>query len=264
MRALVLATVLGVSGFSAGAMAQPAVHKEGEYTGVSPGKPPPESAPASAPRRAVGKGALSWVGFAAKDGGAEVFFQSATKFEVIQEVEGTTLVVKLAGLTRQVTNTRRPIDTRFFDNPLARITAQPGKRSSKRSKSKARGIDVRIVFKNPKEAAAGTLRMATEADGLFYAYLSFPEGADSAVIPSSGLGNAQLSAPPVREDLGDSLDEPASTGADRADSAPREDGIGGESGGGIGEETDDEVPDAKAKTAKAKAKTTRAKAKISK
>jgi hypothetical protein len=121
------------------------------------------------------------VGFAAKDGGAEVFFQSATKFEVSQELSGGALIVHLAGLTRQVTNTRRPIDTRFFDNPLARITAQPGKRG-KRGK---RGVDVRIVFKNPKDARQGTLRTATEADGLFYAYLSFPEGADSAVIPGA-------------------------------------------------------------------------------
>jgi len=251
MRALVLATVLGVSGFSAGAMAQPAVHKEGEYTGVSPGKPPPESGA----RRAVGKGALSWVGFAAKDGGAEVFFQSATKFDVTQEVEGGTLVVKLSGLTRQVANTRRPIDTRFFDNPLARITAQPGKRASKKSRSKARGIDVRIVFKNPKEAAPGTLRMATEADGLFYAYLSFPEGADSAVIPTSnGLGNAQLSAPPVREDLGDSLDEPGG-----------DDGDGVRGGGGASDEADEEMPDARprSKTTKTtKAKATKAKAQV--
>lgn len=181
VRALALAAVLGAS---ASAWAQQVVHKEGEYTGVTPGKK------VEAGKR-VGKGTLSWVGFAAKDGGAEVFFQSATKFEVEQAVEGSTLVVKLSGLTRQVTNTRRPIDTRFFDNPLARITAQPGKRA-RRGK---RGIDVRIVFKNPKDARAGTLRTATEADGLFYAYLSFPEGADSATVPLEDAGTAARAAP---------------------------------------------------------------------
>jgi hypothetical protein len=241
MRALAMVTVLGVSaglaaGGSASARAQPVVHKEGEYTGVSPGKAPETP---TAPRRAPGKGALSWVGFAAKDGGAEVFFQSATKFEVSQEVEGTTLVVKLSGLTRQVTNTRRPIDTRFFDNPLARITAQPGARAKRskranRSKLGGRGIDVRIVFKNPKEAKPGTLRTATEADGLFYAYLSFPEGADSGVIPSSPGGPVQLSAPKASADLGDGLDEP--TAAPRSDEGDER---------GEGDASDDEVPDAR-------------------
>ncbi len=176
VRALVLATVLGAS---ASAAAQPVVHKEGEYTGVTPGKAPE----AGEKKRAIGKATLSWVGFSAKDGGAEVFLQAPTKFEVSQRLEGGVLVVQLAGLTRQVTNTRRPIDTRFFDNPLARITAQP--RRIKRS----RAIEVRLVFKNPKDARQGTLRTTTEADGLFYAYLSFPEGADSAVVPGSSGGD---------------------------------------------------------------------------
>jgi hypothetical protein len=249
MRALVLATVLGVSGgvpgASVSAMAQPAVHKEGEYTGVSPGKAPPETRPG--PRRSVGKGALSWVGFAAKDGGAEVFFQAATKFDVTQEVEGSTLVVRLSGLTRQVTNTRRPIDTRFFDNPLARITAQPGTRTRTSKARKARGIEVRIVFKNPKEAKPGTLRTATEADGLFYAYLSFPEGADSAVIPASPSGRSSINAPQVRDDLGDALDEPE----------PNGDASGEQIDVDTDSDSDDEVPDAKPKAKATKAKTTR-------
>jgi hypothetical protein len=220
MRALVLATVLGVS---ATAVAQPVVHKEGEYTGVTPGKAPE----AGEKKRPAPKGTLSWVGFAAKDGGAEVFFQSATKFEVSQELSGSTLVIHLTGLTRQVTNTRRPIDTRFFDNPLARITAQPGKRA-KRGK---RSIDVRIVFKNPKDARQGTLRTATEADGLFYAYLSFPEGADSATVPDDApAGGAS--------DMATDLDGDASS------DAPVE----------KPSDADDEQPDQKPSKPKAKAK----------
>jgi hypothetical protein len=39
---------------------------------------------------------------------------------------------------------------------------------------------VRITFKSPKDARLAALRTATEADGMFYAYLSFPEGADPA------------------------------------------------------------------------------------
>lgn len=239
MRALVLATVLGVSASSATgiAIAQPVVHKEGEYTGVSPGKAPPSDAP-KAGKRAVPKGSLSWVGFSAKDGGAEVFLQSPTKFEVTQQLDGTTLVVKLAGLSRQVTNTRRPIDTRYFDNPLARITAQAGKRTKK---SRARSIDVRIVFKNPKAAKPATLRTATEADGLYYAYLSFPEDADSGVIPSSPADRPNTRD--VLDGAADSLDEPAAADS-LDDTAPAE---------------DDEVPDQPKPAPKASPKKTSAK-----
>jgi hypothetical protein len=172
LRALVLASFLGAS---ASAAAQPVVHREGEYTGVSPG----QVSEGQKPRRAPAKGTLSWIGFRAKDGGAELFFQSPAKFEVSQALEGPVLVVHLAGLSRQVANTRRPIDTRFFDNPLARITSRVARRG-KRGKS---GIELRIAFKNPKDARQGTLRTATEADGLFYAYLTFPEGAEPAPSP---------------------------------------------------------------------------------
>jgi hypothetical protein len=226
VRALVLATILGAS---ASAAAQQVVHKEGEYTGVVPGKVPEASGGKPEKRRAVGKATLSWLGFAAKDGGAEVFFQSPTKFEVNQRMEGQVLVVQLAGLTRQVTNTRRPVDTRFFDNPLARITAQP-----KRTGKRGRAIEVRVVFKNPKDARQGAVRTTTEADGLFYAYLSFPEGADSAVVPSDGETRPA-------GDIAESLDPDEAPVTAPAESA-----------------TDDEVPDAGAakpkKTAKPKKK----------
>jgi hypothetical protein len=170
---LVVASVIG---WSAGAVAQPVVHREGEYTGVVPGQKQDGQ-----PRRTLGKATLSWIGFAAKDGGAEVFFQSPSKFEVTQELQGDVLVVTLSDVTRQVSNTRRPIDTRYFDNPLSRISTKPVRRSGKRGT--IRGIAVRIEFKNRKDARPGTLRTATEADGMFYAYLSFPEGADAAPAP---------------------------------------------------------------------------------
>lgn len=160
----------------------PAVHKEGEYTGVVPG----QAAGEGAPRRALRKGTLSWVGFMAKDGGAEVFFQAPGAFEVEQRLEGSTLVVRLAGLTRQLPNTRRPMDTRFFDNPLARVAARAARRSGKRPA----GIEVRISFKDPKWARQGALRTKTEADGLFYAYLSFPEGAEGAEPPAADAAKA--------------------------------------------------------------------------
>lgn len=153
---------------SAGNGSIAAVRNEGQYSGVSSG-----SGQDKRNRPAAAKATLSWLGFAAKNGGAEVFFQASAPFEIEQRVDGGVLSVRLIGLSKQVANTRRPIDTRYFDNPLARVAA-------KAIKGKTPGIDVRIVFKNAKDAKPGVMRTATEADGLFYVYLAFPEGAEGA------------------------------------------------------------------------------------
>ena len=148
-----------------------ATHNEGEYGGVVPGQPR-KAEPAKKPTRPPPKGTLSWIGFEAKDGGAEVFFQSVAPFDVTQHVEGGTLLVYLAGLSRLGQNTWRPIDARFFDTPIARISARRVGAAGGKNAHPA-GIEVRVTFKNAKDAKEATYRSATEADGFYYAYLSF-------------------------------------------------------------------------------------------
>ena len=159
----------------------PAEHKEGEYGGVVPGQPQPKD---TRPKHPVAKGVLSWIGFEAKDGGATIFLQSAAAFEVTQHVEGAILVVNLAGVTRLGHNVWRPIDTRFFDTTVARVVARQvgAAKASKSAPAHAAGIEVRVAFKNAKDTREATVRTATEADGLYYAYLSF---GSSVVAPSS-------------------------------------------------------------------------------
>ena len=129
------------------------------------------------PKRMPAKGTLSWIGFEAKDGGAQVFFQAASPFGVTHRVDGATLIVSL-DLQRLGANTWRSVDTRFFDNPLSYIAAKPTK-----ARGSAKRVEVKIKFKNPKDAHEGTVRSATEADGLHYVYLTFPEGADGGKPP---------------------------------------------------------------------------------
>ncbi len=166
-----------------GRPASGAPNREGEYGGVTPGDPPAVTG-SGRPKHHPRKGTLHWIGFEAKDGGAELFFQSAGAFEIDQHLEGSTLVVHL-GLIRLAANAWRTLDTRYFDNPLAGATARvvSSRRASKDAPARTRGIDVRIAFKNAADARAGALRTATEPDGLFYAYLSFPEGADPSTPP---------------------------------------------------------------------------------
>jgi len=171
---LALTLVLLLAG---SAFAQKAPHKEGEYGGVIPGqtgKAEPGGKPK--PKRMPARGTLSWLGFEAKDGGAQVFFQSVGPFDVSQRVEGATLIVSL-DLQKLGGNTWRPVDTRFFDNPLSSIAAV-------KQRGKARRVEVKIKFKNPKDARQGTMRSGNEADGMYYVYLTFPEGADGSSRPA--------------------------------------------------------------------------------
>ncbi len=147
-------------------------HSEGEYGGVSPdhpGKPDPNQKP-----KRPAPGTLSWIGFEAKSGGAEIFLQSLAAFELTQHVEGSTLVVDTP-LARLGQNTWRDVDTRFFDSPVAHIVAKHvgAARATKTSPAHGAGVEVRVVFKNAKDAHEASVRTTTEADGLYYAYLSF-------------------------------------------------------------------------------------------
>jgi hypothetical protein len=167
---------------AAPAYADTGPHREGQYGGVTPGEVQPRDTAAkpAKPRHPPPRGTLTWIGFEAKDGGAEVFFQSVAPFELTQRVDGATLVVHL-GLTRLGHNTWRQVDTRFFDNPLAGIVARAvgAARASKAHPGHGAGIEARIAFKNAKDAREATVRTATEPDGMYYAYLKFPEGTDA-------------------------------------------------------------------------------------
>ncbi len=164
------------------AHAQKTPHKEGEYGGVMPGQTGKADPGAKAkPKRLPPRGTLSWIGFEAKDGGAQIFFQSVGPFNLSQRVEGATLIVSL-DLTKLGGNTWRAVDTRFFDNPLSSITAT-------KPRGKTRSVDVKIKFKNPKDARQGTMRSGNEADGMYYVYLTFPEGADGSSKPATDAEN---------------------------------------------------------------------------
>src|SRR6201995_5681734 len=120
MRSALVVLLLAVPAF-----ADNGPHRGGQCGGVAPGEVQARdtSAKPAKPRRPPPKGTLTWIGFEAKDGGAEVFFQSVAPFELTQRIEGGNLVVHL-GLRQLGHNTWRQIDTRFFDNPLSSIAAR--------------------------------------------------------------------------------------------------------------------------------------------
>jgi len=154
----------------------PAAHAEGEYGGVKPGEPlRHDGRPVKKPRA----GTLAWVGFEATDGGARIFLQAPTEFTYSQHLEGHTLVVQLAGIKRLARNVRRPLDTRFFDTPVARVTVKKvgARRARKGRPARKAGVEVRVAFKRAADAREASARTATEADHWFYLYLDFGGGA---------------------------------------------------------------------------------------
>jgi len=186
--------------------ADPVPHREGAYGGVLPGEVQPRE-PAGKPakaKRPPSRGTLTWVGYASRSAEAEVFFQSVAPFEVSQRVEGGAVVVHL-GLTRLGHNTWRQVDTRFFEGPLAGVIARAvgAARATKDRPARSAGIEARITFKNPQEAREATVRTATEADGMYYVYLTFPTGGAPAAPPES----------PSAPDHGEPAHEPPATPA---------------------------------------------------
>jgi ribosomal protein L16/L10AE len=156
--------------------------REGEYSGV--GGTPDPSEPKKG-RRAPAKNTLTWVGFAADTG--EVFLQAAQPFEITQRVEGSTLIVSTSALTRQVKNTRRPIDTRYFGTSVSRITAKVvrAQRARKGKAGHPAGVEVRIAFKNARDAREGATRTTTGEGDMFTVYVAVAPGEAVAEPPKA-------------------------------------------------------------------------------
>jgi hypothetical protein len=188
LRSRVALALAGLLVAAVPAVAQPAeappegaVKKEGEYGGVTPGQGP-VTEKGGKHKRAPARQSLNWLGFTPKEGGsAELFFQAVDTFEVSQHMEGNTLVVVLEGLKKQARNTRRPLDTRFFDTAIARISTKV----VRAKRGKKGGVEVRIAFKDVKDAREGSVRTDKGADGMFYAYLSFGPPATPGQIPDN-------------------------------------------------------------------------------
>ena len=156
-------------------------HKEGEYGGVEPGV----ASTTTGKHKVPPKNTLNWIGFEAKGGGATVFFQAAGAFEVMQHVEGSTLVAMLS-LSRLGANTWRQVDTRFFETTLSGVVAKAvSSHGATKTAAHGSGIEVRFAFKTAADAKEAAMRTATEADGQYYVYLTFPPGSGSAMMPAT-------------------------------------------------------------------------------
>jgi hypothetical protein len=155
----------------------PPAHPEGEYGGVVPGRPapPPQaSAAAGKPRPKPTKPTVTWLGFQPLEGAASrVFVQLSTQGSYSQSVVGKELVVRVEDVRLGAYNQTRPLDTRFFQTPVARVVAR---RVAKKGRGKNRtpgGVELRISFKDTRDVRASDAHIEAASDGYVYLYLDF-------------------------------------------------------------------------------------------
>lgn len=140
----------------------------GNYRGLNPGE--------SASRKPRRPNRLTWVGFQPKDDGTStLFLQLSSEVPFTQQVQNGKLVIKLDGARYGNPNTRRRLDTRFFEGALQQVTSKGvSKRRARRDQpERAAGIELTISFKNPADAREARAEMRQEEDGFHYLYLQF-------------------------------------------------------------------------------------------
>lgn len=172
----------------------PLRHKEGEYGGVTPGviyryrfelekkgsKRVERRVKVRKNRRAKSRLRVSWVGFQPRAGGSSrVFFQLNREATYTQMVDKNVLVVTIEGARYGSRNSRRKIETRFFDTAIHRITTKRvrSRRARKGKPARKGGIAFYIHFKNPVDAKQASAELKkSDSDGYYYLNLDFGPG----------------------------------------------------------------------------------------
>lgn len=161
----------------------------GVYAGVEPGEAQPPPAYGRVVRRQQGRRRgliLTWPGFAPLGDGSSRFFVQTTEPmqpEVSQE-EGR-VVVLFRNTTIHLRNSRRWLETRFFNTPVARA------RLERRRQDMAL-----VLFVRGGAAAAPRISSEAAPGGNFhYTYIDFPPG-DYAPVVAEPPGRASTVRPP--------------------------------------------------------------------
>jgi hypothetical protein len=150
---------------------------EGTYQGVAPG----DGAPVARRPRPGRNPRVTWLGFQPQpDRGARVFVQLDREVAHPQQVVDGALIISLAGARVSHSNSRRALDTRFFDTAIDRVAIEPARRRPG-SRRAARGLELVIRFKKPAEARELEASMRPGKDGFTYLMVDVPRPAGTAL-----------------------------------------------------------------------------------
>ncbi len=131
------------------------------YAGVCPGSgnPPAVSVPAG-----QAPATITWPGFQIlPDQGTRIFLQATVPFTYSTETRGKTFIVSMGDVRIAGENNGRPLETRFFNTPVLRV-------SIKRVKK-----ETQLVLELRSDIAP-RVRTETGANGYFFLEIDFPPG----------------------------------------------------------------------------------------
>lgn len=133
----------------------------GEYAGVRPGSSstPPRARAARNSRSTV----VTWPGFEPRGGGRFFVQTTGTVMTEVQQSEGRVEVI-LKNTRTHLRNTRRWLETRFFNTPVRRA------RIERRGRN-----DLAFVFAM-RQGSMPTVTTGTGANGFEFLYVDFPAG----------------------------------------------------------------------------------------
>ena len=156
----------------------PDARRDGTYQGVAPG----DGAPVGRKPRPGRTPKVTWLGFQPQpDGGARVFVQLDREVAHPQQVVDGALVISLAGARVAHSNSRRALDTRFFDTAIDRVAIEPARRRPG-SRRAARGLELVIGFKKPAVARELDASMKASKDGFTYLMVEVPRASGGTAL----------------------------------------------------------------------------------
>ena len=171
----------------------------GKYQGVAPGEGAPDG---RKPPRHGRTPTVTWLGFQPQPGGgARVFVQLDREVAHPQEVVDGALVVSLVGARVAHSNSRRFLDTRFFDTAVERVAIEPVRRKARGARPSGGGLELIIRFKDPATARELTSSMSAGKDGFTYLTVNVP--ASSPAQSNTGPNKAGTAEPRADLDDGD-------------------------------------------------------------
>ena len=173
----------------------------GVYAGVEPGEAQPPPAFGRVTRRRAARGRrseiLTWPGFSPLgNGGSRFFVQTITPVVPELSVEQGRVVLLFRNTTIHLTNSRRWLETRFFNTPVLRARLERRGRHMALVMLLRPGVSLRPAVSS--EAAPGA--------NFHYVYIDFPPGAYAPVVTPStprastvppGGGSVRPSGPPA-------------------------------------------------------------------
>ena len=164
-----LVATLTLSGL--GLVLPPASSSAQGYGGVVPGA---HAGPQSGSKAVAAQ--VTWPGFQVLgDGGSRVFVQTNVAVQPELARDGKNWIVTLPGVTLPKGNARLPLDTHFFNTPVASVRMTPVHSAGKRRRAHQVGTGVTLLLEMRADV---TPQLHTEKadDGYFFTYVEFAAG----------------------------------------------------------------------------------------